>query len=404
MIRHQLGKIKLTIQIIDESTYLGALVLSKKGANMGQIKTPPFTKKLMKMLVIVMLSMLAVTSISITAYADGYDFDEGDPSAAGSKSLMGGPNWSWSGVIFYLVDETGNSVGVSPIVYTTSYDGFTDRNGNQISAKNIRVYPRLFITDVGKVKTGAIDLWGPPWGSGGTLRGVEIREWLVTTADNGHSRAANLVKEEWGEFWAEKYENKEVYLVFEAVGWNNIYCNGVNTGTCVAGTSRFWSFYGYYLYVNGLNTTKGDPMVNLYTNDKYHHCMLLNGEPETTKMGLHKTPTRSGKQTSEYLMEYMNGWGMGVVWDEDEAINTYSPPEGSPGKAEDPNPGKVGTTTIVKGYYTEDELTQTKISDGVYTQPNTTNKINIMEEPEYQLVSWNISTDAPTTPDPAGSR
>lgn len=26
-----------------------------------------------------------------------------------------------------------------------------------------------------------------------------------------------------------------------------------------------------------------------------------------------------------------------------------------------------------------------------------------MEEPEYQLVSWNISTDAPTTPDPAGA-
>lgn len=97
------------------------------------------------------------------------------------------------------------------------------------------------------------------------------------------------------------------------------------------------------------------------------------------------------------------GLAMVVLSNELEAINTYDPSEGSPGKAEDPNPGKVGTTTIVKGYYTEDELTQTKISDGVYTQPNTTNKINIMEEPEYQLVSWNISTDAPTTPDPAGA-
>lgn len=86
-------------------------------------------------------------------------------------------------------------------------------------------------------------------------------------------------------------------------------------------------------------------------------------------------------------------------------INTYSPPEGSPGPAEDPttNPSKQGSVTIVKGYYTEDELTQTKVSDGVYTQPNTTNKINIMEEPEYQLVSWNISTSEPTTPDPAGA-
>ena len=85
------------------------------------------------------------------------------------------------------------------------------------------------------------------------------------------------------------------------------------------------------------------------------------------------------------------------------SINTYDPAQGSPGKAEDPNPGKVGTKTIVKGYYTEDEKTGTKTSDGVFTQPNTTNKINIMEEPEYQLVSWNISTSEPTEPDPAGS-
>lgn len=98
-----------------------------------------------------------------------------------------------------------------------------------------------------------------------------------------------------------------------------------------------------------------------------------------------------------------HGLALAVFKVKSDTINTYSPPQGSPGKAEDPNPGKTGTTTIVKGYYTENEETGEKVSDGVYTQPNTTNKINIMEEPEYQLVSWNISTAPPTEPDPAGA-
>lgn len=46
---------------------------------------------------------------SIEAQA-GYDFDEGDPTAKGSKELIGGPTWAHTGTVFYLVDEHGESI------------------------------------------------------------------------------------------------------------------------------------------------------------------------------------------------------------------------------------------------------------------------------------------------------
>ena len=361
--------------------------------------------KLLILIITLMISMFViptfVSTLSTTVHAEGYDFDEGDPAAKGSASLLGGPTWARSGVEFYLVDEYGKYVGLKPVMYTTLYDGFVDRNGNQLSPANIRVSSRMFSLSYDRLYTGAIDKWGPPWGEGGNLRGVEIREWLTTT-EGEHTRAANLIAGTWGTEWAKKYENKEVFLVFEAVGWNNIYCNGVNTGECIAGPAKFWAFYYSYLQAQGLSGPKGDSKINLYTHDIYQHCMILTGAPETEKMGLKPTPTRSGKQESDFLMHYMNGWGMGVVWCEPNAINTYSEEEGSPGKAEDPikDPTKAGTKNIVKGYYTENETTGEKTSNGVFIQRGTSKLINIMDEPEYQVVQWDMSMKDPTVPNP----
>ena len=362
--------------------------------------------KLLILIITLMLSMFVlptfVSTLSTTVHADDWDFDEGDPSVAGTRSREGGPTWARSGVIFYLVDEYGKYVGEYPIAYTTLESGFVDRNGKQLSPRNIRIGARMIILQPNKVKTGAINKWGPPWGESGELRGVEIREWLVTTESDGHSRAANLIYDEFGKDWAIKYENKEVFLVFEAVGWNNVYVDGINTGMCLAGTAKLWPGYYSYLNYNGFPNTKGDGVINLYTHDKYQHCMILTGEEETDKMGLRPTPTKGGKQENGFLMKYMNGWGMGVVWCEPDAINTYAEEAGSPGPAEDPknNPTKVGVKNIVKGYYTLNETTGEKISNGVYTRKEVSRYINIMDEPEYRVVKWDMSMDEPTRPNP----
>ena len=95
------------------------------------------------------------------------------------------------------------------------------------------------------------------------------------------------------------------------------------------------------------------------------------------------------------------GLAMMVLAVTQDAVNTYSIAEGSPGKAEDPadNPNKQGICIIVKGYYTENEETGEKTSDGVFVREEVTNIINISEEPEYELVEWDISTTK-TTPNP----
>ncbi len=358
---------------------------------MSQIHKQSFSTRLIHFIIAILISLVTITCLSHTVHADGYDFTEGDPAAKGSIELLGGPTWARSGVTFYLVDELGKYVGARPVVYTTTYEGFIDRNGRPLDDENIRVSGRLFPIEPKVYKRGAIDLWGAPWDRDGNYRGIEIREWLLETRDDGHTRAAKLIKDEWGEDYAIRWEDKEVFLVFESVGWNNIYSNGVNTGVCIAGEADFWAAYQYYLEYQGLTSPIGDPMVNRYTNDIYQHAMILSGAPETEKMGLRPTPTRSGKQTNDYLRHYMNGWGMGVVWNEPDYINTYDKSQGSPGPAEDPMPDKVGTKTIVKGYYTENEDTGKKTSDGVYVQKETSKNINIMDEPEYELVEWGVS-------------
>ncbi|MBR5317734.1 MAG: hypothetical protein IKU39_07560 [Lachnospiraceae bacterium] len=66
-----------------------------------------FLNKLLTILITVILSLMFIQTFTTPVYAEGYDFDEGDPAAKGSAAILGGPSWSRSGVVFYLVDEFG---------------------------------------------------------------------------------------------------------------------------------------------------------------------------------------------------------------------------------------------------------------------------------------------------------
>ena len=74
------------------------------------------------------------------------------------------------------------------------------------------------------------------------------------------------------------------------------------------------------------------------------------------------------------------------------AIRTYWEPNGSPGNPEPNDPPKNGFCNIVKGYYEENETTGLRTGLGVYSQKDCTNKIIICDEPEFQLVRWDIGS------------
>lgn len=87
------------------------------------------------------------------------------------------------------------------------------------------------------------------------------------------------------------------------------------------------------------------------------------------------------------------GVAMMIIHCKDDAtIKTYWEPNGSPGKPEPAKPNKTGTCAIVKGYYEENETTGVKTSLGVFCEKDTTNNIQIMDEPGFELVRWDIST------------
>lgn len=95
------------------------------------------------------------------------------------------------------------------------------------------------------------------------------------------------------------------------------------------------------------------------------------------------------------------GVAMMIIHCKDDAtIKTYWEPNGSPGKPEPAKPNKTGTCAIVKGYYEENETTGVKTSLGVFSEKDTTNNIQICEEPGFELVRWDISTVYNDTLDP----
>ena len=226
----------------------------------------------------------------------------------------------------------------------------------------------------------------------------DVREMLKKIVGlNEYNRMLREDKQAVGDAIAKLAEkiNEEIAAEWDSIAATTGYqlLGSPVTGTC----SDLLDYFNQYI--------KQHTSVNLFSRyTRNISCFAEMLEENETGFTIYTGATHKDIRLSDDVIK-SKGVSMFILSASSDSINTYSPPEGSPGPAENPgdNPTKQGNCTIVKGYYTEDELTQTKISDGVYTQPNTTNKINIMEEPEYQLVSWNISTSEPTTPDPAGA-
>ena len=77
-----------------------------------------------------------------------------------------------------------------------------------------------------------------------------------------------------------------------------------------------------------------------------------------------------------------------IIHCKNDAIHTYWPENGSPGKPEPRLPGKTGTCNIVKGYYKENLTTGAKESLGVYHELEVTSNIIVSGEPEFELVEY----------------
>ena len=364
-----------------------------------------YIQKLKPKLKFALTLVFAITAVFLLSkplqtQASGYaSMTESDSAGKGTTTIYGGPNWDHTGMLYYLVLPNGTKVSET-VAITTNYEGIVDRKGNKVP--NVMIPSKIGAEKPAKIANGAINLWGPPF-EDGEPRGEEIKEWLLDTDPNGHTRAANIIRDNWGENVAKRWERKEIYLVFEPFYWNHVYINGVGTGKWFCGTTYTIGQIQYFSHGEGMGPGgTGDVMIRRYTNNMYPNCLKMEDCEEIRGMGF-TAPTHGDLITNDGMGAHKMGWGIGVVWNEQEAIHTYWEDNGSPGDPEPPtstDPPKSGDCAMVKSYYIEyrkNGRLDHYENKGTYYQKDCTNVISIDDEPNYKLEKWKISSSEADT-------
>lgn len=355
---------------------------------------PKIKQRLLLFLIAFVLSITAIlmTQSPTLIYADS--MTESETPGVGASDMGTGISYTRTGWLFYLTYPDGTEA--SPVKAAFSYDNrFMDTAGNPVNNRALitRMGTRYSDYDAMTINVS----WGPPFDSNGNFRGDDVRNFFETDDNgDGHVRAYEFIQVNWDEEWANKWESKEVYLVFEPFYWARLIRDGKTTGYWWAGTSMRWGLVQHYMGINAED--EGDPISKRYTNDIYDNCVILSDCEEIREMGLNAPPHNRIVKNSE-SMTNDNGWGIGVLWHEPEGIHTYNRVD-SPGDPETNDPPRNGTCSIVKGYYTEYKTgnTVTKLTnDGTFYTTMCTNEIFIDDEPEYQIERWNISSATNTS-------
>ena len=359
-----------------------------------QFKHPKFKPKLLILLLAVLIvaePLITHFQPPLTTYAAGGTMTDGSVTPT-RGNVPGGAKYDRTGWLFWISDEDGGNRS-TVFCYINNTAGIIDRNGKPLPAENVHLQNRFGDPAVNAI--AGIPAWGTPFDANGNGRGMEVKEFLLSEGNEG-KKAYDIVKVLWGEEEATKWNQRERVLVFEPVYWNMVYENGVGTGIWQCGTANWW---GEYQHVNGINADDvGDKWINKYTNNLYAHCVQFEiGIPSIGITAGYPT----GLVTNTEMANKGLGYGIGVVWNDNNSIHTYWEVNGSPGDPE-PRDGKEGLCNIVKGYYEENLTTGAKVpvGEGIYTEELVTNQIVISNEPGFELVEWRISDTTSSSLDP----
>lgn len=306
--------------------------------------------------IISITAALLCTKASITTYADA--MTEQEPAGQPTDGLGTGISYRHTGWLFYLVNPDGTEA--SDVRAIESYDyGITTETGEPIANSSMALITinGTKFKNYGSIETNAP--WGPPFDEDANFRGNEVQQWLKSDPDgDGHTQAAGIIAKQWGESAALKWESKEVYLVFEPFYWGRLIKNGETTGYWWCGTAPRWGIIQHLFHIDPIGD-EGDPITRKYTNNVFPNCVTLEDCPEIQAMGLN-APTHGGKlsntemYTGNGLARNVEGYGIGIVWNEGFQTTADEPLQPTPHSA--PNES-TGTTTIIKSYRTRNAET-----------------------------------------------
>ena len=313
-----------------------------------------------------------------------------------------------SGVLAYAADPTGNGTSTDSSTTSGQYGATKDRTGfllYVVDSEGNRHSQVVFVpykTIQSSVKGYPVDISGlvtrygdsvdefsrrsAPWKMGAWTtdgnynlvgNGQKIKEFLMR-GDN----MANVLRFYLG-FGVDDLKNfmeNEWYLNVEMVMWMGLYSGARFQGKYYAGTAYTWS-----------QVADGSQVCGFIS-----HCVLPTSgyfEPGMDWVGLTAPPSVSSgvKIPSDEIQSYAYGIvsirpGDGNDFIETDYTSTYDEALGTqPGPA--PRPPKEGLTReIVKVYKSVDAITGEEHWDGTYYRYNTSDTIQIEDEPYYHVV------------------
>ena len=339
---------------------------------------PKLLHLLLSLILTISMTLPIFVSQPLKAYAADGDMGAED-GGGGTGVYDGGPMSSRTGWIFYCIDLSNNQV--TPTAATTSSGPITDKNGNRLPSSNISLTSRYGVTasnlDIGSD-------WGPPHTEGGEGRGDEVKDFMLSSGEGGQKKAYNLINRAFGQSYAEQWNNREVYLVFEPFYWYN----------ALAGSGKQIGWYCMTSYKWGaFHKSIGCPETGMsyfkrYTNKVWPTCVKLDGSAETAALGY--SPV-SGAQTNTAMATKNVGAGIGIVWNDDNDAQTTCDETKQP-EPHEPADESTGVYKIVKSYRIRNLDTNVLTDKGTYVKTDSSPKISIEDESEYKLIAWKTST------------
>lgn len=339
---------------------------------------PKLLHLLLSLILTISMTLPIFVSQPLKAYAADGDMGAED-GGGGTGVYDGGPLSSRTGWIFYCIDLSNNQV--TPTAATTSSGPITDKNGNRLPSSNISLTSRYGVTasnlDIGSD-------WGPPHTEGGEGRGDEVKDFMLSSGEGGQKKAYNLINRAFGQSYAEQWNNREVYLVFEPFYWYN----------ALAGSGKQIGWYCMTSYKWGaFHKSIGCPETGMsyfkrYTNKVWPTCVKLDGSAETAALGYSAV---SGAQTNTAMATKTVGAGIGIVWNDDNDSQTTCDEPKQPEPHEPPNES-TGVYHIVKSYRIKNLDTNVLTDKGTFVKADSSPKISIEDESEYKLIAWKTST------------
>lgn len=230
--------------------------------------------------------------------------------------------------------------------------------------------------------------WAPPLINGASNAGAVKAKLKSKTGKNGQPFVVDVIETYFGAAVAKEFIQEQEYFVLEPIYWGYMYRGLQRSSVQIYGTSQFWSrcqiFFGYPAY--------GDSIQKSWVNQKMGQAFKLDANKDGL-FGLSYYANGGAYTNTEGV--FGNGLGIGVLWagdlDETEELQTTCDESQQPTEHRAPQESS-GSYRIIK-FYEEQE------SDGAiqplvnYTRKGVTNKIQVENEADWELIKWDKSTN-----------